>query len=88
MRVVNMSVAVVFAVATGSALAETGVNVGDIGFVSNVYGRGGTPAVQTVEPLMTWPANVNFAGRNPVRGVSEVLVKVEGADVNSVEGRG
>ena len=87
MKAIDITAAVVLAVSAGGALAETGVRVADIGFVSNVYGRGGIPAVRTAGPLMMRAVDVNIAGRNSARGAGEGMVKAENADVAAVAGR-
>lgn len=87
MRSARSLVAIGLAIAGTGAFAETGVNVGDIGYVAGVYGRMGAANVGVAGPLLARPADVATAGREPAQGLAEVLVKSKDADVNEVLGR-
>jgi len=87
MKLSNLIVVAGFAVAATGAFAETGVNTADHGFVANVYGRASIPAVKIAGPLVTRPADVNVAGREPVRGSDPMVVTTRKLDVNEVFGR-
>ena len=76
-----------FAVAASGAFAETGVSIGDPGYVANVYGRASIPAVKIAGPLVIRPADVNVAGREPAQGTTPTVVTTKEVDVNEVFGR-
>jgi hypothetical protein len=87
MKVAKWIAAVAFGIAATGAFAETGVNIGDVGYVANVYGRAGVSNVSIAGPLVTRPAEVTAAGRELAQGVTPVAVKVKDLDVNDVFGR-
>jgi len=74
MNVSKLIIAAGLAVATTGAFAETGVGVGRIDNVANVYGRAGVANVKVSSTLATQPANVVEAGRNTVKGDSKIAV--------------
>ena len=74
MNVTKLIIAAGFAVATTGAFAETGVGIGQIDNVANVYGRSGVANVKVYSTLATQPANVIEAGRNTVKGDSKIAV--------------
>jgi len=80
-------VAVGAGVFSTGAFAEIGVSIGDIGYVANVYGRTAASNVKIAGPLITRPADVTVAGREPAQGTTEVVVKSKDVDVNEVLGR-
>ena len=86
-KAARMIVAVGMVIASTSALAETGVKIGDIGYVANVFGRGAVAEMGTAGPLMARPAEVTEAGREPVQGPIAVMVTAKDTDVNEVFGR-
>ncbi|HEV8646911.1 MAG TPA: hypothetical protein VGR01_15230 [Burkholderiales bacterium] len=87
MKLSKLLVAAGFAVATTGAFAETGVNVTDLGYVANVYGRASAPAVKVIGPLVIRPADVNVAGREVAQGTTPMVVTTKQVDVNEVFGR-
>jgi len=74
MNVTKIIIAAGLAVATTGAFAETGVGVGRIDNVANVYGRAGVANVTVSSTLATQPANVTEAGRNTATGDSKIAV--------------
>lgn len=80
MNVTKLIVAAGFAVATTGTFAETGVGIGQIDNVANVYGRAGVANVKVYSTLATQPANVAEAGRNTTKGDSKFAV-TSGKDV-------
>ncbi len=87
MKLTRLIIAVGVGIASTGAFAETGVNVGDIGYVGKVYGRAATANVAIAGPLTTRPGDVTVAGRDPAQGPTEILVQAKEADVNEVFGR-
>lgn len=87
MKFSKLVVAAGFAVAATGAFAETGVNVADLGYVANVYGRASTPAVKIIGPVVIRPADVNVAGREIAQGTTPIVVTTKAPDVNEVFGR-
>jgi hypothetical protein len=86
MKVVNVVAVFAFAL-PAVAVAETGVNVGEVEYVGNVYGRAGIPAVRIAGPVVVRPADVTIAGREPALGETEEIVITHNRDVNEVLGR-
>jgi hypothetical protein len=74
MNVTKIIIAAGLAVATTGAFAETGVGIGRIDNVANVYGRAGVANVTVTSTLATQPANVTEAGRNTAKGDSKIAV--------------
>jgi hypothetical protein len=87
MRLARLLVAVGAGIASTGALAETGVNVGDIGYVANVYGRTPASYVMTAGPLITRPADATVVGRESAQGPSEISVKLKDREADAVFGR-
>ena len=87
MKTARWIVAIGLGIASAGALAETGVRIGDIGYVGNVLGRGVTTQMGTAGPLMARPAEVTLAGREQVKGSIVQAVMAKEADVNEVFGR-
>lgn len=87
MKLSKLIVAAGFAVAATGAFAETGVNIADLGYVANVYGRASIPAVKIAGPLVIRPADVNVAGRETAQGTTPMVVTTKEVDVNEVFGR-
>jgi len=87
MKLARLLVAIGVGIASTGAFAEIGVNIADIGYVANVYGRTAASNVKIAGPLITRPADVSVAGREPARGPTEVMVKSKDVDVNEVLGR-
>ena len=87
MKFFKLIVAAGLAAAATGALAETGVNTADSGYVASVYGRASIPAVKIVGPLVVRPADVNVAGRDVVWGATAKAVTTKEVDVNEVLGR-
>ena len=52
-------------------LAETGVGIGRIDNVTNVYGRAGVPAVKVSGAVVYRQSDVNVAGRNAAPAAGE-----------------
>ena len=74
MNVSKLIIAAGFAVATTGAFAETGVGIGQIDNVANVYGRAGVTNVKIYGTVATQPGDVNEAGRNTAKGDSKFAV--------------
>lgn len=85
MNVTKLIIAAGFAVATTGAFAETGVKSAFIDNVSNVYGRAGVAAVkiQGATAVATQPGNVAEAGRDVVKGETQIAVSAGTKDVNA-----
>jgi len=69
------------------ALAETGVGIGRIDNVTNVYGRAGVPAVKVSGAVVYKQSDVNVAGRNAAPGGEDKTVTTDSRDVNDGFGR-
>jgi hypothetical protein len=87
MKAAGLIVVAAMGIASTGALAETGVRIGDVGYVANVFGRGVTADVGIAGPLTTRPGEVTEAGREQVQGPVAQTVMAKGADVNEVFGR-
>lgn len=87
MRTANLIVAIGLGIASAGALAETGVRIGDIGYVGNVFGRSVTTQMGIAGPLLTRSAEASEAGREQVQGPVAETVMAKEADVNEVFGR-
>lgn len=74
MNISKLIVAAGFAVATTGAFAETGVKIGELGSVANVYGRASIATVQIKGDVLAQPANVAEAGREAVKGETAIAV--------------
>ena len=87
MNVTKIIVAAGFAIATTGAFAETGVKSAYVDQVSNVYGRAGVAAVkiQGATAVTTQPGNVADAGREVVKGDTQIAVSAGAKDVNAAD---
>lgn len=87
MKVTKLFIAAGLTVASIGAMAETGVNTADIGYVANIYGRASDPAVKIAGPLVTRSADVSIAGRETAEGKIAAAVVAKDLDVSKVFGR-
>lgn len=87
MKVSYLAIATVLAMTATGAFAETGVKIGEVDNVANVYGRAGVPNVKIIGTVMTHPADEATAGPDIVAGSAAVAAIAGGFGVNSVKGR-
>ncbi len=87
MKVSYLAIAAVLATTATGAFAETGVKIGEVDNVANVYGRAGVPSVRIIGTVMTRPADEVPAGPDIVAGTTAVAAIAGGSGVNAVKGR-
>ena len=87
MKLTNLSLAVCLALGAAGAFAETGVKVGDPGYVADVNGRAGSTPMAIAGPLMATPADVMAYGREFMPGMISTTVNAGSMGVNEIFGR-
>jgi len=87
MKVSYFALAAALAATATGAFAETGVKIGQIDNVANVYGRAGVPNVKISGTVVTRPSEEVPAGPTTVEGPTAVATVTATPDVNNVQGR-